>query len=176
MNPIRPASPALSVLLLTAALAACSPAFNWREVRPENTALTALLPCKPDKGSKTVPLGGQPTELAMTGCETQGVTFAIAVADVGDAAKTVAVLTGWQTATLTNMRAVPASTVVTPFKLPGAAAATLVAAQGARGDGKAVQSRAAYFAHGTQVFQAVMYADKIDPAVADAFFSGLKLP
>ena len=29
------------------ALAGCSPAFNWREVRPENTHLQVLLPCNP---------------------------------------------------------------------------------------------------------------------------------
>ena len=65
------------------ALAACSPAFNWREVRPENTRFSLLLPCKPDKAQKVVPLGGQATTLSMLGCDADGVTFAVAVADVG---------------------------------------------------------------------------------------------
>ncbi len=30
-------------------LGACNPSLNWREVRPDNTALSLLLPCKPDK-------------------------------------------------------------------------------------------------------------------------------
>ena len=56
------------------ALAGCSPAFNWREVRPENTRLQVLLPCKPDKAQKVVPLGGQATTLSMLGCDAGGAT------------------------------------------------------------------------------------------------------
>ena len=43
------------LLAMTASLlvlAACNPVFNWREVRPEGTALSLLLPCKPDKAEK----------------------------------------------------------------------------------------------------------------------------
>ena len=74
---LRVSAAAMAGLL---ALAACSPAFNWREVRPENTRLSLLLPCKPDKAQKVVPLGGKPTVLSMLGCEAEGMTFAVAVA------------------------------------------------------------------------------------------------
>jgi hypothetical protein len=47
-------------------------------------------------------------------------------------------------------------------------------ATGKRANGQAVSSQAAYFALGSQVFQAVMYADKISPDIAETFFSGLK--
>jgi hypothetical protein len=50
-----------------------------------------------------------------------------------------------------------------------------VQASGQRTDGRAVQSQAAYFSQGRQVFQAVIYADKMDPEVAETFFSSLKL-
>jgi hypothetical protein len=159
-------------------LAACNPALNWREVRPDNTALTALLPCKPDKASKTVPLGGKPTELAMLGCEAGGATFAIAVADIGDAAKVDAVLAGWQAATLQNMQAPGpgAPLMISALKVPGASSPPqLVTAQGKQADGRPVASRAAYFAHGTKVFQAVIYAPRLDEEAAETFFSGLKL-
>ena len=65
-----------------------------------------------------------------------------------------------------------------PLKLPGADTlppALLVRANGQRVDGRAVQSQAAYFSQGRQVFQAVIYADKMDPEVAETFFSSLKL-
>jgi hypothetical protein len=172
-----PCGLAVAVCVLAAA---CSPTFNWREVRPDNTALTALLPCKPDKASKTVPLAGRPTELAMLGCETGGATFAIAVADIGDAGQAADVLARWQAATLANMQAPQSGagggTTVAPLKLPGAAAAaTLVTASGKQPGGAAVASRAAYFSQGTQVFQAVIYAPSINSEVAETFFSGLKL-
>jgi len=176
----RPAA-TLAALL---ALAACSPTFNWREVRPENTALTLLLPCKPDKASKTVPLGGQPAALSMLGCDTGGATFAVAVADIGDAARAEAVLAQWQQLTLANMKAGPVgsgagATQVTPFRPAGLTGppALRVKAQGQRADGRAVAGQAAYFARGSQLFQVVLYADLadgLDPEVAETFFGSLK--
>lgn len=174
MTPLMTRATAVSLLLL---LAACNPVFNWREVRPDNTALTALLPCKPDKAQRSVPLGGRPTELAMLGCDAGDATFAVAVATLDDAAQAAPVLAGWQTATLANLKAAGGGQTG-PLKLPGADAlppAVLVRASGQRTDGRAVQSQAAYFSQGRQVFQAVIYADKIDPEVAETFFSSLKL-
>ena len=168
-----PAFSALAPLAMLLALAACSPALNWREVRPENTRLSLLLPCKPDKAQKLVPLGGQPTVLSMLGCEAGGATFAVAVADVGDAAKAAAVLAQWQSLTLANMKAVPAAGRMLAQKISGAPVAR-VEAQGQRADGTAVTGQAAYFAQGSQVFQVVMYAPKITPEAAETFFSSLK--
>lgn len=164
---------AAGLLLLTA----CNPVFNWREVRPDNTALSLLLPCKPDKAQRSVPLGGRPTELAMLGCDAGDATFAVAVATLDDAAQAATVLVGWQTATLANLKAAGGGQT-SPLKLPGADAlppAVRVRASGQRNDGRAVQSQAAYFSQGRQVFQAVIYADKMDPEVAETFFSSLKL-
>ncbi len=162
--------------MLLSLLAACNPVFNWREVRPDNTALTLLLPCQPDKAQRSVPLGGRPTELVMLGCDAGDATFAIAVATLDDAAQAAAVLTGWQTATLANIKG--AGGVQTgPLTLPGADAlppAVLVRASGQRANGQAVQSQGAYFSQGRQIFQAVIYADQIAPEVAETFFSSLK--
>jgi hypothetical protein len=179
---IQPPTPRPSVALFLTlgllALAACSPAFNWREVRPENTRLSLLLPCKPDKAQKIVPLGGAPTTLFMLGCDAGGATFAVALADLGDAAKAATVLAQWQSLTLANMKAAPASREALPLKLAGAtpqAPPTLVKALGQRADGTAVSGQAAYFAQGSQVFQVVLYAANITPEVAETFFSSLKL-
>ena len=166
-----PASAALLFML------ACSPSFNWRDVRPENTRLSLLLPCKPDKAEKVVPLGGRPTTLAMLGCDAGGATFAVAVADLGDEARVAGVLLQWQSLTLANMKA--GAPQLMPLKLPGAAALApapvLVKAQGRRADGTVVNGQAAYFSQGSRVFQVVMYAGKPLPEPAETFFSSLKL-
>lgn len=157
-------------------LAACSPAFNWREVRPDDTALSLLMPCKPDKAQQTVPMGGQPTALRLLGCDAGGAAFAVAVADLGQAAVVPAVLLQWQAATLAGIRAAPPTTM--PFQVPGALTApspVLVRALGRRHDGSAVHSHALYFAHGTQVFQVVMLASTVTPEAADMFFSSVRL-
>ena len=60
---------ALSLTGITALallLSACSPALNWRLVRTEAASLTFLLPCKPDRASKVVPLGGQASTLSLS--------------------------------------------------------------------------------------------------------------
>lgn len=157
-------------------LQACNPSLNWRDVRPEGTGLALLLPCKPDKAQRTVPLGGSATELNMLGCDAGGATFAVASADIGDAAKVADVLAQWQKLTLANMKASPGAQVL-PLKVTGSApqpSAVLVKAQGQRADGQAVSGQAAYFAKGTQVFQVVMYAGKAAPEASETFFSNLK--
>jgi hypothetical protein len=172
---MRPAA----VLLL---LAACNPTFNWREVRPDNTALSLLLPCKPDRAEKTVPLGGQPVPLRMLGCDAGDATFAVAVADIGDASRAEAVLVQWQALTLANMKAGPVgtgpgATQVSSFRPAGlvtGAPALLVKSTGQRADGRAVTGQAAYFSRGSQLFQVVLYAGVIDPGVAETYFSSLK--
>lgn len=164
-------------LALALALGACSPAFNWREVRPEGTRLNLLLPCKPDKAQKVVPLGGQASTLSMLGCDAGGATFAVAVADLGDASRAASVLALWQNLTLAHMKAAPGSLRLLALKIPGASAEVPVArvlAQGQRADGTAVSGQAAYFAQGSQLFQVVMYAPQITPEVAETFFSSLK--
>lgn len=160
-------------VLALASLAACNPTFNWRDVRLESARLALLMPCKPDQAKRIVPMAGQPTELNLLSCDAGGVTFAVAVADVKDTVKAEAALTQWQNATLANIKAPPS--LGAAFKLPGlASAGVLVKATGQRASGQAVTSQAAYFAQGSQVFQAVLYAEKIAPDVAETFFSGLK--
>ena len=188
MNSLFFAASATTLLLL---LPACSPALNWRDVRPEGTALVLLLPCKPDKAEKPVPLGGKPTTLKMLGCNAAGATFAVAVADIGDAATGAPILAQWQALTLANMKAPPLGaaggggavvagnqpTQVAALKLPGAASQpspVLIKARGQRADGTAVAGHTAYFAQGSQLFQVVLYADKIAPEVSETFFSSIR--
>ena len=164
---------ALAAVLLS--LAACTPTFNWREVRVEPTQLRAMLPCKPDKASRTVPMAGRDTELQVLGCDTGGATFAVLSGDIVDPLKDGQVLAQWRAATLANMhgagaegrRFLPAGAMALPQSLR-------VSASGRRADGSKVESQAAYFARGSRVFQAVVYADKVPAEAAETFFSGLR--
>jgi hypothetical protein len=171
----------VAALLGLAGLVACNPTYNWREVRADNSALVALLPCKPDRGTRTVPLAGRPTELQMVGCESGGATFALARADLADAAQVGSTLAQWRVITLANARA-GVTGKATPFVPPGALAlpeSVLVAAPGQQPDGSAVELRAAWFAQatgtGVQVFQALIVARQVPADVAETFFSSLKL-
>ena len=171
---------AVLVAATVLALSACSPTFNWRDVRIEKTRLGVLMPCKPEKAQKAVVMAGSPTQVNLIGCDSGGVTFAVSVADVGDVAKVAPALAQWQTATQLNMKVVQGAGQAVrtePFKLARAEVlpkVVRVSALGQRADGTAVVGQAAYFAQGLQVFQAVMYAAEIKPETLETFFSGLK--
>lgn len=157
-------------------LAACSPTFNWREIRVESMPLKAMLPCKPDKGARTVPMAGRQVELKVLGCETGGATFAVLAGDIVDPLRAGEVLAQWRAATLANLRTAPGSAQDRPFLPAGAMAlpqSLRVVAAGQRADGSHVASQAAYFARGSQVVQAVIYADQVTTEAAETFFGGL---
>jgi hypothetical protein len=162
-------------LLLALAAAACSPTFNWREIAVDSTTLHAMLPCKPDKASRKMPMGGTAVEIDMLGCETGGATFAVLHVDLQDPSRADQVLVQWNRATLANLQGtVTASQAFTPrgaTPLPGS---QRVSAAGKRQDGSAVQGEAAYFARGSQVFQAVVYASEPRPEWLQPFFDGLR--
>jgi hypothetical protein len=157
-------------------LGACTPTFNWREVRADGGALKAMMPCKPDNSERPVPMAGRQVSLQVMNCNTGGATFAILFADMGDPARAGEVLGQWKSATLSNLHS--AAVRQTVFRPAGAAAlpqSLQVVATGERGDGTKVESHAAYFARGSHVFQAVIYADELKPEAAEMFFSGLVL-
>jgi len=162
-------------LLLALAAAACTPTFNWREIRVEDTPLRAMLPCKPDKASRKVPMGGTDVELDVLGCETGGATFAVLHADLQDPLRADEVLVQWNRATLANLHGTVTSSQ--PFSPRGATplpGAQRISAAGRRQDGSAVRGEAAYFARGSQVFQAVVYASEPRPEWLQPFFDGLR--
>jgi hypothetical protein len=88
--------------------AACSPVFNWREVRFDQSGTVALLPCKPDRAERPVPLydGSAPLVLSMAGCQAGGATFSVSVvtlpAGASEASAKVS-LDRWQQATQTSL-------------------------------------------------------------------------
>ena len=166
--------------LFLLALGACSPTLNWRSVRSDQHALQMLLPCKPDKGSREVPMAGASVALDMQGCEAGGATFAVSHVHLADAARADEALAGWKTATLANLRAQDVQ--VQPFALAGSApqpAPLRLQAVGRRPDGRVFSAQAVWFARsspaGVDLFHALMLADQADMATADTFFAGLKL-
>ncbi|MBN9406783.1 MAG: hypothetical protein J0I00_15350 [Burkholderiales bacterium] len=178
MTMLRAALAAPLVMLLLA----CSPALNWREVALQRSSAHALLPCKPERATRSVPLGGVATELAVVGCDAAGATFAVMTASAPAGASPDAVLAGWQQATLANMQADAAQVQRSDFRPTGGlplAHAQRIVAQGRRADGRAVAAQAVWSAHpapeggGIELLHAVVYAERADPVAADAFFAGL---
>ncbi len=165
----------MAALAGAAALAACSPGLDWREVRVEPTALKATLPCKPEQESRQGAMAGRPVVLPGLVCRADGATYGVLFADIGSPASAGDVLRQWQAASLATMRGADARS--TPFRPRGALeipASVQVVASGQRPDGSKVASQAAYFARGPHVFQAVVYGTPLAPAMTQPFFDGLR--
>jgi hypothetical protein len=165
----------LTVGLAAALAAACSPTFNWREVRAEGTTLQAMLPCKPDKGERLFPLAGRDAKIRALGCDAGGATFVVLYADVGEPSRAGPALEHWRQASLANIRGSESGAqAFAPAGAPALPQSLRVSAQGLRADGTPVRSEAAYFARGSLVVQAAVYAPQPRPEWLEPFFQGLK--
>lgn len=161
----RRASHGVFAVFAVLLFSACNPSLNWREARIADTDLTAMLPCKPAQHQRTVPLAGLTVTMHMTACDADGASFAIAHATIPDASAAPQVLAQWRKTTLANMDA-----GVIAESPPG----QRVSAQGKRGDGSPVMLQGTWFAQGSTVFHAAVYAPAITSEMSDTFFSGIK--
>lgn len=150
--------------LLAVFTAACTPTLNWREV--PIGPLKALLPCKPDNGTRTVQLMGQDWQMHMTGCEAGGALYAISYLQLADTATSAAVIQAWRQSALSRMRATPSS---------DSANAGAVMARGRQADGKDVQAQLRWFQIGSQLFHAAVYAPRLSAEMTEPFFADLPI-
>lgn len=173
---VRAAASMSAVLGLLSMLAACSPALDWREVRPAGSGLVGLLPCRPSVYERNVRLAGPPVPLSLNACSADGLTFALAFADVGDPSRVSAALAELQAAAQANVGAATRESLA--LAVPGATpnpASTRMRLIGLLPDGKAVEEQVAVFSQGTRVFQATVIGPQLPAEVADTFFDGLRL-
>jgi hypothetical protein len=74
---------ALIALTLTLAVSACSPAFDWREVRPPDSEAVLNLPCKAEFQNRKAPSG---LRMGLAHCKTGGFEFAFSWAELSSPA------------------------------------------------------------------------------------------
>ncbi len=166
-----------AVLAIFAALTlgACTPALNWREASSDEGGLKALLPCKPDKGTRDVSLAGEDFEMHMFGCEAENMLFAVSRITVRKDGDLKVVASEWRETTLENLQAKAPKT--TPWNLPGSRQwpdATYLEVDAITPTDMPIKMAGAWFSRGNELFHAVIYAPKIEPEVAEQFFSGIK--
>jgi hypothetical protein len=163
-------------MLLVQALAACTPSLDWREVRPEGSALTLLMPCRPSAQTRSVVLAGRSVRLVLTACSAGGQTWAVAAADLADPAVVEPALVELRQSAARNLGAADAAAL--PLAVSGAtpnAASVRVGFAGHLPDGAAVQEQVALFTRGTVVFQATVVGARLPPDAVDTFFGSLRL-
>ncbi|PUE09528.1 hypothetical protein B9Z51_11795 [Limnohabitans sp. T6-5] len=173
----------LAGLSVAVALSACSPEQNWREVSFDGTSVKAQLPCKPDRTTRSVPLGGVPLDMQVVGCESGNATLAVMTVALPSATDANALLTGWQQATLRNAQVKEPRNESPRAVWQGAgflplAASVRIQAQGQRGDGRAVAVDAAWGAvpegDHVRLVHAVVYATGKTDDLANTLMEGLR--
>ncbi|WP_457422336.1 hypothetical protein [Roseateles sp. P5_E7] len=141
-------------------LAACQPALNWREVRPEQSNAVALFPCKPEVEQRP--------GMGLAQCETAGMRFALSWADAPDPSQAGAALKAMALALAAKVGQ-PLS-VAQPLQVPGMTPLPEAAQYRLAG-----AARLAVFSHGGRVYQALMTAPRDDAAAWDSFLGGLRV-
>ena len=161
------------------ALGACSPAHDWRDVRPSGTQVQLQFPCRPVAQQRAVPLAGPAVSLSLLACTAGGQTYALAHADMADPARVGPALAELRRTTVAKLPAdqVPARALSIPGATPNEHSGRLQlqgrAASAARG---AVKMELVLFAHGTQVFQASVLGETVPADAAETFFSSIGFP
>ncbi len=172
---------AFVALLGCAALVGCSPALDWRDAHPAGVDLLLTFPCKPRQVTQQVLLGGRPASMRMTGCVADGMTFALASADVGSAQQVAPALATLRASVLANVHGT--ATALHPSAVPHATAGLADAvemdvsghvAPGAR----PVHEHVVLFARGSHVYQATALAvgDGWRADAAATFAASIRLP
>jgi hypothetical protein len=84
-------------------LAACTPRYDWREVRGTESPYTVLMPVKPASHARPVNLGGTEVTMTMTAADVDGALFAVGTANMPSAASASNALTAMKTALVHNI-------------------------------------------------------------------------
>jgi len=174
-NPLM-REPTLLAILLGASIAACTPALDWRDVRPEGSAVLLQFPCKPESQTRQAALVGEATTMTLVSCTADGLTFALVHADLADPARVTPALIAMRKALVANLGAT--ESVAKPFVLVGMTPsdeAVRLRASGHTPEGEPMAEEVALFARGTHVYQAAVLGARLDAAAVELFFENLRL-
>ena len=157
--------------MCAALLAACSPKFDWREVRGSAAPFVVLLPAKPASHTRTVNLDGIEVPMTMTAADVDGTTFAVGTAELPDAARAQQALVAMKTALVRN---IGGTVYKETSSAPGTVPATLeVEAAGA--ESRILLAR--FLANDKRVYQVIVVGKEntLSREAADTFFTSFKL-
>lgn len=153
-------------------LIACSPKYDWREVRGGGAPFIVTLPAKPASHTRQIDLDGLPVTMTMTATEVDDVTFAVGAAELGDAAQSSKAINAMKTALVRNIGGTVRHEKSTPAMIE-------IEAGGPPGSGSGGQPRlmlARFYAKDKFIYQVVVVgAEKsVSREAADTFFTSFK--
>jgi hypothetical protein len=172
----------LAVLAL-ALLTACSPEYDWREVRSSQDGWAALLPGKPASLTRRIRLDGLDVPMSMQGAKVGETTFTIAVAGLPDAAPATRekALAAMRAGMLRNIAAPASPATEIRVAVVDAAGAKVGEAPGwalrasGSAQGRPMQMHAAFAARGARAWQWVVLGPEVDAEQARTFTASFRL-
>ena len=167
----------------TLMLFACTPKFDWREVRGTDAPFVVLMPAKPSTLARAINIGGTAVTMTMTGADIDGVNFAVGSAELADHAQAQATLSAIQTALVKNIngtiRHQKSSTVAHSSGAVTRRTAALEIEAGGTPDNsdQAWLLLARFVAQDRRIYQVVVLgrADAVSREAAETFLSSFKL-
>lgn len=174
---IRNTALAATALLLLA----CSPKYDWREIRSEAAPYVVALPTKPTTFSRKIDLNGTQVSMTMVASEVDGVTFAVGSAELPDATQAQVSLAAMKTAMIKNIsgtiRQEKVLTIPQSMHAPGTVAVTEIEAIGPTVNGQPRILHARFLARENRVYQLVVMGSEETASrdLASTFFSSFKL-
>lgn len=172
----------LATIVLALALSACTPKYDWREVRGTNTPFMVMMPAKPATYTRPVNLDGLQVTMTMTAAEVDDVTFAIGTAELPDAANAPAALNAMKIALVKNIGGTIKSEKSSVLaQSPGTVSSQIdIEATGAPGGNTGGQPRllvARFVAIDKRIYQAVVVGREkaVTRDAVDTFLTSFKL-
>lgn len=162
-------------------LLGCTPELNWRETRFDNGAWVTLMPCKPDRANRAVPLRvdnvQMTSELKMQGCEAHNMQFTLSQMLVPPAMDPPLALAAWRDASLAALGKEARNDAFTPWALKGADAQIQPVQLTVQTETH--QAVFGWFMHDKHMYQVAVYAGSKQrdlKETAETYFSGIQLP
>lgn len=162
-------------------LSACSPKYDWREVRSETAPYMVALPTKPTTHTREIDLKGIPVSMTMVASEVDDITFAVGSAELPDAVQAQVSLAAMKTAMVNNIggtiRQEKVLTMLQSMNAPGTVALTEIEASGPTSNGQKRVLFARFLAKEKHVYQLVVIGPEksVSRDVVTIFFSSFKL-
>lgn len=171
----------LQALGLLLGLQACSPEYNWREVRPSGEGYQALFPGKPTAAERDIRVDGLDVRMKLQATQAGGHSFAVGVIGLPEDNEAL------RDRMVAAMRAQMARNIAASDAQLKPISVLVISTSGAvqpkhsglrllaRGSGNPNTLTGGFVARGQRVFQWVVVGNDPDPEVVSTFIDGFRL-
>lgn len=174
--PMRIYKYALSILLLSVALAACSPSHNWREITNQEAGYTATFPGRAAVVTRSVNILNLDVPLSMQAVAVEGLYYAVGYIPLqgGLSGKGPELIDALALAMAHNINS--DSSALTNATFAGVSARYLDIS-GVSTKGQKLKARAYFFEHADRVYEVFLIGgeDQFNPDIVSQWFSGFSL-